>query len=105
MGGGTGRSGHGCVSCEFRCQFHQGDVAAESTECGGLVVNRNPVYDPYGYERYYSYDPSVRLILLALVAAIAALLLNVGVITLPDAPESTATSETLVQGGEVSEED
>ena len=51
------------------------------------------------------YDPSVRLILVALVAAIVGVLLHVGVITLPDVPESTATGETSVLVGDVLEED
>ena len=67
-------------------------------------MNRNSVYDP-GYERYYSYDPPVGLILVALVAAIAALLLTAGVITLPDGAESTVTSEAPVLVGDVLEED
>ena len=66
-----------------------------------MVVNRNPVYDAYGYERYDRYDPSVRLILVALVAAILGVLLHVGVITLPGPSDSTVTSETPVLVGDV----
>ena len=59
----------------------------------------------FGYE-HDRYDPSVRLILVALVAAILAVLLHVGVVTLPGPSDLAVTSsEPAVLVGDVVGED
>ena len=64
-------------------------------------TGKQKMVGPDGYE-HDSYDPSVRLILVALVAAIVGVLLHVGVVTLPGPSDSAVTgSEPAVVVGDV----